>query len=96
MQLTKEEVRKIARLARLDLTDQEVESYTGQITSILNYVSVLEELDTASVPETSQVTGLSLTPRPDEEGESLCTPDELLLASPLPTDEHQIRVKRVI
>lgn len=96
MQLTIEEVQKIARLARLELTDEELERYAGQITNILNYVDVLKELDTSSVPETSQVTGLFMVDRPDQMGERLCTPDELLELSPLPKDEHQIRVKRVI
>ncbi len=96
MKLTKEQVQHIAKLARLHLTDEEMERYADQLTSILTYVEMLKELDTSSVKETSQVTGLSLQARPDELGESLCSADELLACSPLPKDEHQIRVKRVI
>lgn len=96
MKLTKEQVQHIAKLARLHLTDEEVDRYAEQLTSILTYVDVLKELDTSSVKETSQVTGLSLMPREDELGMALCTPDELLECSPLPKEEHQIRVKRVI
>lgn len=96
MKLTKEEVQKIARLARLELTEEEMERYAGQLTDILTYVEVLKELDTSAVRETSQVTGLSMVSRTDELGETLCAPDELLANSPLPKDEHQIRVKRVI
>lgn len=96
MKLSKEQVQHIAKLARLHLTEEELERYADQLTSILTYVELLMELDTSSVKETSQVTGLSLPPRADVLGESLCTPDELLACSPLPKDEHQIRVKRVI
>ena len=96
MKLSKEEVQKIARLARLELTDEEVERYVAQLTDILTYVEVLKELDTSSVPETSQVTGLSMVSRLDLRSDLLCSPDELLACSPLPKDEHQIRVKRVI
>lgn len=96
MQLTREQVLKIAALARLRLTDEEVERFTPQLTSILSYVDVLKELDTSFVKETSQVTGLSSVTRADDLGAELCTPDELLATSPLPKDDHQIRVKRVI
>lgn len=96
MKLTKEQVQKIAQLARLELTDEEMEKYAGQLTDILNYVDMLQELDTSSVRETSQVTGLSNVSREDVLGRPLCTADELLECSPLPKDDHQIRVKRVI
>ncbi|QQR55245.1 Asp-tRNA(Asn)/Glu-tRNA(Gln) amidotransferase subunit GatC [Candidatus Peregrinibacteria bacterium] len=96
MKLTKEQVQHIAKLARLHLTDEEMERYAGQLTDILTYVEVLKELDTSSVKETSQVTGLSLEARADQFGASLCTADELLECSPLPKEAHQIRVKRVI
>jgi aspartyl-tRNA(Asn)/glutamyl-tRNA(Gln) amidotransferase subunit C len=96
MQLTKEQVQKIAQLARLELTDAEMEKYAAQLTDILTYAEMLKELDTSSVEETSQVTGLSNVTRADELGEALCTSDELLECSPLPKDDHQIRVKRVM
>lgn len=96
MKLTLEQIRKIAQLARLELSDEEMERYAGQLTDILSYVEMLKELDTSSVKETSQVTGLSNVTRGDELGVALCTPDELLGCSPLPKDDHQIRVKRVI
>lgn len=96
MKLTKEQVQHIAKLARLHLTEEEMERYAGQLTDILTYVEVLKELDTSNVKESSQVTGLSLDPRADQLGAPLCTADELLECSPLPKEAHQIRVKRVI
>lgn len=49
--LTTDEVRKIAKLSRLYLTDEEVETYREQIGSILEYVKKLQELNTDDVPE---------------------------------------------
>lgn len=96
MKLSKEEVKKIAHLARLHLTEDEVELFAGQLTDILNYVDVLKELDTAGVPETNQVTGLTNVLREDAIDSSLCLPDELLACSPLPKDKHQIKTKKVL
>jgi len=96
MQLTKEQVQKIAQLARLELTEAEMEKYAGQLTDILTYAEMLKELDTSAVEETSQVTGLSNVTREDVLDQPLCTPDELLECSPLPKEDHQIRVKRVL
>ena len=97
MKLTKEQVQKIAQLARLQLTEEEIERYADQLTNILTYVDVLKELDTHSVAETSQVTGLSNVTRADEFlAVPLCAPDELLECSPLTKEDHQIRVKRAI
>lgn len=97
MKLSIEQVKKIAHLARLHLTDEEVELFAAQLTNILDYVDVLKELDTTGVPETNQVTGLTNVLREDKVAMgSLCSPDELLECSPLPKDKHQIKTKRVI
>lgn len=97
MKLSTEQVKKIAHLARLHLTDEEVEVFAGQLTNILDYVDILKELNTEGVPETNQVTGLTNVLREDKvEANALCTPDELLACSPLPKDKHQIKTKRVI
>jgi aspartyl-tRNA(Asn)/glutamyl-tRNA(Gln) amidotransferase subunit C len=96
MKLTKEQVQKIAQLARLKLTPEEEERLTTQLTDILNYVDILKELDTKGVPETSQVTGLTNVTRPDEARGTLATPDELLDCSSLPKVDHQIRIKRIM
>ncbi|MBS0207006.1 MAG: Asp-tRNA(Asn)/Glu-tRNA(Gln) amidotransferase subunit GatC [Planctomycetes bacterium] len=49
MHLTSEHVRKVAALARLRVSDAEVESLLGDLTSILEYVDVLNEVDTTGV-----------------------------------------------
>ena len=58
MNLTKEEINKLALLARLDLTEEEKEKFRLQLGSILEYVSKLNELDTASIGSIRQIAGL--------------------------------------
>lgn len=96
MKLTGEQVRKIAHLARLYLTDEEVQKYSDQITQILDYVEILKELDTEGVAETNQVTGLENVLRDDLVRQELCNPQELLECSPLLKEKNQIKTKRVI
>ena len=53
MKITKTEVEHVARLARLELSDAEKETLTGQMDAILAYVEKLNELDTAHVVPTA-------------------------------------------
>ena len=52
MQLTTAEVRHVAELAKLALTDAEVEEYTQQLSAILAYADQLRAIDTSNVPPT--------------------------------------------
>lgn len=56
--LTKEEVKHIAKLANLTLSEKEVEIFSGQLSETISYVEKLNELQTESVLPTSQTTGL--------------------------------------
>lgn len=60
------DVKKVARLANLPLTDEEEEKYSKQLSETLDYVNKLEEIDTTNVEPTSQVTGLENVTRDDE------------------------------
>jgi aspartyl-tRNA(Asn)/glutamyl-tRNA(Gln) amidotransferase subunit C len=53
MAITREEVLHVAKLARLELTDAEVERLTGELSAILEAVSKVSELDLSDVPPTS-------------------------------------------
>jgi hypothetical protein len=53
MQLSHEEVRKIAELAKLELTEDEVRLYAGQLSAILGYFRDLQTLDTSAIPPTA-------------------------------------------
>ncbi len=70
MKLTKSEVEHIADLARLHLTEKEKEQYSEQLSSILDYVEKMNEVDTSGVEPTSQVTGLKNVMREDNIEES--------------------------
>ncbi len=63
--LSKEEVIKIAELARIELTEQEVEKFRKELSTILNFIDVLQKLDTTGLEEVSQVTGLENVQRDD-------------------------------
>lgn len=65
MALTKQEVEHIALLARLGISESEVEKYASQLSSILEYVEQLKEVNTDGVAPTAQVTGLENMMRPD-------------------------------
>lgn len=91
MQLTGDQVRHIAKLARLNLTDEEVEKFTPELGAILGYINQLTEVDTQGVEPTAQVTGTTSVLRKDElREEPLADPDDLLATSALPIRDHQI------
>ena len=51
--ITKEEIKKIASLAKIDISNDELDNYSNQISKILEYMSVLEEVDTSKVDDSS-------------------------------------------
>lgn len=93
--ISEDQVKHVAKLARLKLSDDEVEKFSGQLGDVLDYMKILEEADVSNVEETSQVTGLTNVSQTDEI-QKKCEGDELLQCSPLPKERHQIRVKPAI
>ncbi|MFW2365899.1 MAG: Asp-tRNA(Asn)/Glu-tRNA(Gln) amidotransferase subunit GatC [Desulforhopalus sp.] len=71
MKITKKEVEHVAHLARLTLSDEELQSMTGQLDTILSYVDKLSELDTSEVEPTTHVFSVSNAFRDDVVRESL-------------------------
>ncbi|MDX1607618.1 MAG: Asp-tRNA(Asn)/Glu-tRNA(Gln) amidotransferase subunit GatC [Candidatus Spechtbacterales bacterium] len=65
MKLTKEEVKKIADLARLEISDEKLEYYTEELSAVLDYVEQLNELDTEDVEPMAQATELYTVYRED-------------------------------
>lgn len=63
--LDREEVRKVALLARLEITPEEEEQFTQQLSSILEYFEQLSELDTTEVPPTTRAIDVNNVTRPD-------------------------------
>lgn len=67
MHLTKEEVKKISELCRIQLTDAELEKFQKELAVVLDYVAELQKVRTEGVEEISQVTGLTNVLREDKE-----------------------------
>ena len=80
-------VRHVARLANLSFTDQELELFTRQLGSILEYIDKLNELDTSRIQPTSHVTRMEQMLREDRTAESLSVPQALANA-PESKDDH--------
>lgn len=81
MELSHEEVRKIAELAKLALTDEEIALYAGQLSSILDYFRKLQAVDTSQIAPTASVLPLKNIFRPDEPADPL-TVDEVVANAP--------------
>ncbi|WZO99527.1 Asp-tRNA(Asn)/Glu-tRNA(Gln) amidotransferase subunit GatC [Isosphaeraceae bacterium EP7] len=77
MALTPDEVAKVALLARLRLSPDELQTYTGQLNSIVEFVAQLQGLDTADVEPLAHGVEVRNVFRPDVRGESLSREDAL-------------------
>ena len=88
------QVRKVAKLSRLDLTDAEVEEFTGQLSAILDYVAKMNELDTTDVEPLAHCLPISNVFRADCIKESLGT--EKTLANAPQRDEEFFKVPKIL
>lgn len=89
-----EQVRKVAKLARLDLTEAEVEEFTGQLSAILGYVEKMNELDTEDVEPLAHCLAISNCFRDDVVTESLGT--EVTLANAPEKDGDFFKVPKIL
>lgn len=71
MTISREDVEYVAALARLELTEQEIQEYTEQLNSILDYAAMLERLDTDGVVPTAHAVPLHNVMREDQVGPSI-------------------------
>lgn len=93
--LSREDILKLAKLARLKLTDEEVEKFSNEISAILGYVEQLQNVDVTGLEPTTQVTGLKNVMRPDEIKDYGTTTEDLLKNVPN-REGNYIKVKRVL
>jgi aspartyl-tRNA(Asn)/glutamyl-tRNA(Gln) amidotransferase subunit C len=93
--LSRDDILKLARLARLRLTDEEVDGFAHEISAILGYTEQLQAIDLDGVMPTTQVTGLVNVMRPDELIDYGASPEELLKNAPAAEQGH-IKVRRMI
>lgn len=92
--ITADDVRHVARLARLALTDEEVELFTGQLGAVLEHAEDVEALDTAGVPPTAHPLELTNVLREDEPAACLDR-EEVLRAAPR-ADDGRFRVPPIL
>jgi len=94
MQLSREEVLHIARLARLGLTETEVDKLSEQLSNILENFEVLQQVDTSNIPPTAHSVALQNVLRDDEVAPSL--PPGQVLANAPRKEESFFRVRAVL
>lgn len=92
--IDREQVQKVSHLARLELTPEEEEQFTTQLSSILEYFEQLSELDTTDVPPMARAIELSNVTRPDVLNVEV-EPEELLREAPEQEDQF-FRVPQIL
>lgn len=90
MRLSREEVEHIANLARLKLTEEEKERYREQLSSILDHIAQLGELDTAEVPPLNNMLVVDSALRADEPEEGLGLAELLKNAPQAAQDQFRV------
>ena len=94
MKLGHEEVEHIARLARLGLSEAEIEKFRLQLSDILGNFEILKQLDTADLPPTAQSIALQNVFRPDEAKPSF--PAEDILANAPQRESGSFKIRAVL
>ena len=92
--ITKEEVKKVANLARLELDENQINNHADQLEKILEYIKQLEKIETDDVPCTTRAIEVKNIFRKDENKSSDCT-EELLELGPSREDKF-FKVPRII
>ena len=93
--LSRDDILKLAHLARLELSEDEIEEYASELSEILQYVEMLSAVDVDKLKPTHQVSGLTNVTRQDETIDYGYDPSDLLENLPAKQD-NQIKVKRMI
>jgi len=94
--LTRDDVLRVAELARLELSDAEVDLFTRQLDHILEYVEQLREVDTAGVSPTSHALASTGSWRADAPAASLPLSDSMANAPNADRDRGLFKVPRVL
>ena len=92
--ISKDEVKKVANLARLELNDHQIKNHAEQLEKILEYIKQLEKIDTCNVPCTTRAIEVINIFRKDEKNNSDCT-KELLELGPS-RENNYFKVPKII
>lgn len=94
MKISMNQVKHVALLARLQLTDEEIYQYTGQLNSILEHAAALQKLNTENVLPTAHAVQLENVLRDDTVKSSL--PQEKALSNAPKADKGFFRVPKIV
>jgi aspartyl-tRNA(Asn)/glutamyl-tRNA(Gln) amidotransferase subunit C len=91
MLLTRDQVEHVADLAKLGLSEEEIELFRGQLSAILEYAAILQRLDTDAIPPAATVLPLLNVMRADEPAASLSQEDALANAPAVADGYFRVR-----
>lgn len=91
--LTEEQIKHVAKLAKLELTSDEVGKFKEQLSEVLNYFQILNEVETNEIEPTSQVTGLENVFRTDKVRP--CQTQEEALSGTSSKDKGMFKVEKI-
>jgi aspartyl-tRNA(Asn)/glutamyl-tRNA(Gln) amidotransferase subunit C len=94
--LTKEEVKHIAKLARLALAEEEIEKFQKELSSILDYIEKLKEVDVAKVKPTAQSIEMENVMRSDKENPKSKIQNSKLLDLAPETKDGYLKTKQIL
>lgn len=94
MKITRKDVEHVALLSRLELGENDVAKFTGQLNAILDYIDVLNKVDTSGVEPTAHVLPVKNVMRADEAKPSL--PRELALANAPEQEDGYFKVPKIL
>lgn len=94
MSVDRATVRRIARLARIAITDAEAARLETELSSILDWVAQLDELDTSNVAPMTRVEAMTMKKRKDEVTDGFCA-DDIVKNAPK-VDDHYFVVPKIV
>ncbi len=94
MRLSRQEVAHVAELAKLGLREEEIERFSEQLSAILEYMQMLNQLDTEAIPPTAHILGLENRMR--EDAATFSYPLEDILQNAPATENGSFKVKLIL
>ncbi len=96
MALTKADILHVAKLAKLDIPEAEIDKYTKQLSKVIDYFEELKKVDTEDVEATSQTTGLENVFRTDEANVENCLTQESVISGSDKIHNGYFKVKAIL
>lgn len=94
--LTKEDILHIAKLGNLTLNEKEIEMFKKQLSSVIDYINKLQEVDTKNIEPSSQITGLTDVFRDDKIDDQRTLTSDQALANTKSKEGNLFKVKAIL